>query len=69
MSRAGPEGAAAGCQRRIVSAIRARGADYVIGLKGNQPTMLDEVSLLFEDALRANPSAFRSHTTPATRAV
>lgn len=54
---------AAGCQRRIVSAIRARGADYVIGLKGNQPTMLDEVSLLFEDALRANPSAFRSHTT------
>jgi len=33
------------CQKRIVQTIQDSQADYVIGLKGNQPTLLEEVSL------------------------
>lgn len=36
------------CQKEIVRRIRAGKADYVIGLKGNQPTLLEDVSLYFE---------------------
>lgn len=38
---------AMGCQRAIVSEIVARGAGYVISLKGNQTTMHDEVREYF----------------------
>ena len=54
---------AAGCQKAIVAKIVEKGADYVIGLKGNQPTMLEEMSLMFDDALKANPGAFRRVAT------
>lgn len=34
----------------------------MIGLKGNQPTMLEKMSLLFSDAFKSNPRAFQLHT-------
>ena len=36
------------CQKEIVRRIRAGKADYVIGLKGNQPALLEDMSLYFE---------------------
>jgi len=36
------------CQKEIVKKIREREADYVIALKGNQPTLLENVSLYFD---------------------
>jgi predicted transposase YbfD/YdcC len=39
---------AMGCQRSIADAIRAKGADYLLALKDNQPTLADEVRLFFE---------------------
>jgi hypothetical protein len=40
---------AMGCQKEIVSAIRDRGADYVITVKGNQGTLYDDLSDYFVD--------------------
>ena len=37
------------CQKAIVQKIREKKADYVIGLKGNQPTLLEDVSLYFQE--------------------
>ncbi len=37
------------CQKRIVQKIRAGKADYVISLKNNQPALLEDVSLYFQD--------------------
>ena len=42
---------AEGCQKQIAAKIMDRGGDYVLALKGNQPTMHDEVKLLFDDAI------------------
>ena len=39
---------AMGCQRSIADAICAKGADYLLALKDNQPTLADEVRLFFE---------------------
>ena len=39
---------AMGCQSKIVEKIVAKEADYLIGLKGNQGTLNDDVRLLFE---------------------
>lgn len=36
------------CQKKIVERIQNGGADYVIGLKGNQSALLENVSLYFE---------------------
>ena len=36
------------CQKEIIRRIRAGKADYVIGLKGNQPALLEDISLYFE---------------------
>ncbi len=36
------------CQKEIVEKVREKKADYVIALKGNQPSMLEDVSLYFE---------------------
>jgi predicted transposase YbfD/YdcC len=38
---------AAGCQKEIAAAIRARGGDYLLALKGNQPTLHEQVSDFF----------------------
>lgn len=36
------------CQKEIIRRIRAGKAEYVIGLKGNQPALLEDISLYFE---------------------
>ena len=40
---------AIGCQRDIAKAIRARGADYLLALKDNWPTLAEEVRLFFDN--------------------
>lgn len=54
---------ALGCQREIASAIRARGADYLLAVKGNQPTLRQAVELAFADEpeFAAHESQARSH--------
>ena len=42
---------AMGCQKEVVEAIRAQGADYVIPVKGNQGTLHDDLSDFFIDCL------------------
>ena len=44
------------CQKNIVQKIRDNEADYVIGLKGNQPALLEDVSLYFQDFSKGLPS-------------
>ena len=39
------------CQKEIVKRIRENGADYVIGLKENQPTLRNETEEYFTSAL------------------
>jgi predicted transposase YbfD/YdcC len=41
---------AMGCQREIATAIVARGADYVLALKGNQGSLFEDVQWLFQQA-------------------
>ena len=36
------------CQKEIVRKLHAKKADYIIALKGNQPTLLEDASLYFE---------------------
>ncbi|MFO1045852.1 MAG: ISAs1 family transposase [Planctomycetaceae bacterium] len=38
------------CQTETAQAIRAKGADYVLTVKGNQPTLRDQIQQLFVDA-------------------
>jgi len=49
---------AMGCQTKIVEKIIDKGANYVIGLKGNQGQLNDDVRLLFED----KPASMRFET-------
>lgn len=44
---------AMGCQREIAAAIIDQGADYVLALKNNQPTLFEDVQWLFEQAQSA----------------
>ena len=41
---------AMGCNATIAEAVRDAGADYLLAVKANQPTLLREIELLFEDA-------------------
>ena len=41
---------AAGCQREIARQIRAQGGDYLLAVKGNQPTLHAAVEQVFADA-------------------
>lgn len=45
---------AMGCQKSIVNQIVERGGDFVIGLKGNQPTLASEVEAQFQQWLSCN---------------
>ncbi|CCV05624.1 conserved hypothetical protein [Mesorhizobium metallidurans STM 2683] len=40
---------AMGCQTRIAEKIVDKGADYVVGLKGNQGSLRDDVELMFTE--------------------
>jgi predicted transposase YbfD/YdcC len=51
---------AIGCQRDIAEAIRAKGADYLLALKDNWPTLADDVRLFFD---REPASAFDTEVT------
>lgn len=42
---------AMGCQTKIVEKITDKGADYLIGLKGNQGTLNEDVRLFFENGI------------------
>ena len=44
------------CQKEAVRKIRDGKADYVIGLKGNQPALLEDISLYFEHFSRELPN-------------
>ncbi len=39
---------AMGCQKQIAEKVCGKGAEYVLGLKANQPALLEEVKLYFE---------------------
>jgi len=45
---------AMGCQKEIANAIVDRGADYVLALKANQPSLYEDVQWLFEQAGATN---------------
>lgn len=51
---------AIGCQRDIAAKIRAKGADYLLALKDNWPTLAEEVRLFFD---REPQAAFDTHET------
>lgn len=50
---------AMGCQKEIAGLITDKGADYVLSLKGNQGTALDEFSRYFDFALSPDASGGR----------
>jgi predicted transposase YbfD/YdcC len=54
---------AAGCQKEIAAQVVGRDADYVLALKGNQPTLYERVSDYFLEQLEAAPadSKLRRH--------
>jgi len=43
-----------GTQHQIAHSIRAKGADYVLALKGNHPTLFEQVKQWFETAVDNN---------------
>jgi predicted transposase YbfD/YdcC len=45
---------AMGCQKEIAAQIKERGADYVLALKENQPTLYEEVHALFAKGLETD---------------
>lgn len=55
---------ALGCQTAIAEQIVARSGQYVLALKGNQPTLLAEVQSLFADARSARQPAYGMTTAP-----
>lgn len=46
---------AMGCQKEIVCKIAEKQADYVIGLKGNQATLQEDVALYFDEFMQGCP--------------
>ena len=52
---------AAGCQRKTVRKIVDKHADYLISLKGNQSTMHDEISELFETKFSDRDTRFKTY--------
>jgi predicted transposase YbfD/YdcC len=57
---------AMGCQKEIAKTIIERGADYMLGVKDNQPTLAADVAAIFERA-RQDPQALASMSTWETR--
>ena len=59
---------AAGCQKAIVQALQAAGADYVLALKRNHPTLHAAVRAAFADADRGTgPPAVQDHCETVER--
>lgn len=47
---------AMGCQKQIAAQIREKGADYVLGLKGNQASLSEDIKLYFDTETPASVS-------------
>ena len=45
---------AMGCQRSICQQVLNKGSDYVIGLKGNQGSLREDVEIFFDEYLERN---------------
>jgi predicted transposase YbfD/YdcC len=56
---------AMGCQKEIAAKIRERGGDYVLSVKDNQPTLLEDIQNTFTKAIDSN-FADLSHDTYET---
>jgi predicted transposase YbfD/YdcC len=56
---------AMGCQKEIAAKIVERGGDYVLTVKDNQPTLLDEIQKCFEETLE-NAGPDDNHNTYET---
>jgi len=56
---------AMGCQKEIATAIVEQGGDYVLAVKGNQPTLRAEMQAAFATALEQEDPACRSFATEA----
>lgn len=54
---------AMGCQKEIVKTIVEKGADYVLGLKGNQGTLHEDVKLYFDGCLASGFDGVGYHET------
>jgi predicted transposase YbfD/YdcC len=52
---------AMGCQKTITAAIRDAGADYVLAVKDNQPTLHDDIRQVFSDGLDDNFADLEHH--------
>ena len=52
---------AMGCQKEIAADIRAAGADYILAVKDNQPTLHDDIRQIFSDGLDTNFEGFDHH--------
>jgi predicted transposase YbfD/YdcC len=52
---------ALGCQKKIAAAVVAAGADYVLAVKDNQPTLLADVQPVFLDGLEEDFAGHRHH--------
>ncbi|AWM36011.1 Transposase DDE domain protein [Gemmata obscuriglobus] len=54
---------AAGCQTETLEVIRARGGEYVVCVKGNQPTLRDAIAGVFDRAGEAEFAGCDGHTS------
>lgn len=57
---------AMGCQKEIAKTIIERGADYMLGVKDNQPTLAADIAAIFERA-QLDPGVLASMSTYETR--
>jgi predicted transposase YbfD/YdcC len=57
---------AMGCQRAIADQIRERGADYVLPVKENQPTLYEQVEGAIAEALEQDAEDIEEHQTVET---
>ena len=57
---------AMGCQRAIAAQVREQGADYVLALKGNQPTLHQTVVVAFAEAHAPGPGSWQPAVQEST---
>jgi len=57
---------AMGCQKDIAAKIVARGGDYVLAVKDNQPTLHEEIKLFLDDQIAVPSKAFTIHAHEET---
>lgn len=58
---------AAGCQTEIATQIHTQGGDYVLAVKGNQPTLHHDIKALFQEPLAMASSALFTYSCSETR--